>query len=86
MRFQKLHAIGLVVALALAAGPALSADAKKGKKIYNKCKACHSLKKGKKKVGPTLHGVFGRKAGTLKGFKFSKAMKKSGIVWDEKTI
>ena len=86
MRFQKLHAIGLAVALTLAAGPALSADATKGKKVFNKCKACHSLKKGKKKVGPSLYGVFGRKAGTLKGFKFSKAMKKSGVTWDEKTI
>ena len=86
MLFKRLHAIGLAVALALAAGPALSADAKKGKKVFNKCKACHSLKAGKKKVGPSLHGVIGRKAGTLKGFKYSKAMKASGITWDEKTI
>ena len=43
-------------ALALSAGNASAADAAKGKKVYNKCKACHALKAGKNKVGPTLHG------------------------------
>lgn len=61
-------------------------DAAKGKKIYNKCKACHALEAGKKKVGPSLAGVFGRAAGTTEGFKFSAAMKESGIVWDEETM
>ncbi len=62
-------------------------DAAKGKKVYAKCKACHSLEKGKNKIGPSLNGIFGREAGMARGFKrFSKAMKKSGVVWDEKTL
>ena len=73
-------------ALALSAGNASAADAAKGKKVYNKCKACHALKAGKNKVGPTLHGVFGRKAATVPGFKYSKAMKASGVTWDEETL
>jgi cytochrome c len=61
-------------------------DAAKGEKIYKKCKACHSLEAGKKKVGPSLAGLFGRTAGTVEGFKYSAAMKDSGIVWDEETL
>ena len=65
------------LALALAAGSAGAADVKKGKKVFNKCKACHSLKAGKKKVGPSLHGIIGRKAAASPKYKYSKAMKKS---------
>ena len=61
-------------------------DAAKGEKIYKKCKSCHSLEAGKKKVGPSLAGLFGRTAGTVEGFKYSAAMKDSGIVWDEETL
>lgn len=74
-------AIVLFVAPAVADG-----DAAKGEKVFAKCKACHTLEAGKNRVGPTLAGVFGRPAGTLEGFKFSDAMKGSGIVWDEETI
>jgi cytochrome c len=66
---------------ALAAG-----DVENGKKVYKKCAACHSLEEGKKKVGPTLYGVFGRTSGQLEGFKFSKALVAAEIVWDETTI
>ncbi len=61
-------------------------DAEKGKKVYNKCKVCHSFELGKNGQGPSLHGIFGRTAGTEEGFKFSDAMKASGIVWNEETI
>jgi cytochrome c len=61
-------------------------DVAKGEKLFKRCAACHSLEAGKKKIGPTLAGVFGRKAGTVEGFKYSKAMMASDIVWDEETI
>ena len=73
-------------ALALSAGNASAADAAKGKKVYSKCKACHALKAGKNKVGPTLHGLFGRKAATVPNFKYSKAMRASGVTWDEESL
>lgn len=66
----------------LSISPALAdADAGKGKKIFNKCKACHALKAGKKKVGPSLHGIIGRQAGSETYYKYSKAMKASGVAW-----
>ena len=68
--------IGMLASPALAEG-----DVKKGKKVFKKCKTCHMVDKEKNKVGPHLVGVFGRTAGTLEGFKFSKAMKESGVVW-----
>jgi cytochrome c len=64
-------------------GPAAIANAdgdiNKGKRIYNKCKACHVINKKKNRIGPHLVGLFGRKAGSVKKFRYSKAMKKSGI-------
>ena len=86
MKIARLAALLMAAAFALSSGAALAGDAAKGKKVYNKCKACHSLEEGKKKLGPSLHGVFGRVSGTLEGFKYSKAMKEAAITWDETTI
>ena len=71
---------------AVGSNVALAADAEKGKKVFNKCKACHFADKDKNKVGPHLIGIFGRPAASLEGFKYSDSLKESGIVWDEKTI
>lgn len=75
----------LAAAVIFAAGTASAADAKKGKSVFNKCKACHSLTAGKNKIGPSLHGIIGRKAGSEAGFRYSKAMKAAGeernITW-----
>ena len=81
----------VTLAFALAAATlmstsAMAADAGKGKKVYNKCKACHSLKAGKNKIGPSLHGVIGRSAGAVDGYKYSKAMKGSDVTWDEANL
>ena len=71
----------------LGATPAIAGgDAVRGKKVFNKCKACHSIKAGKHKIGPSLAGVIGRKAGTAKGFKRYKGLKGSDWAWDEETL
>ena len=87
MNKAKFFAVALASVMALTSGTAMAAgDAAKGKKVFKKCKACHSVKAGKKKVGPYMFGVAGRKAGTAKGYKFSAAMKDSGLTWDDATL
>lgn len=62
-------------------------DAVKGKKVFKKCKACHTVNAGGKNlVGPNLFGIVGQKAAQKEGYKYSKAMKASGLTWDEATL
>lgn len=79
-----------VAAMAMAFGIGTAqaeGDADAGKKVFNKCRACHKVEEGQASpVGPNLHGVFGREAGTGDFKRYSKAMKESGIVWNEETI
>jgi len=53
-----------------------------GKSAFGACRACHSVEKGKAGLGPSLYGVVGRKAGSVPGFTYSKALAGSGITWD----
>jgi cytochrome c len=74
------------IAAKLAALPAPfnTADYLNGRRIFAQCKSCHTIEKdGGNRVGPNLHGIFGRKAGTAPDFAYSPAVKNSGITWDE---
>lgn len=57
-----------------------------GEKAFTPCKACHTVEEGKNKIGPSLHGVVGRKAGTYPGFTYSPAMANSGITWTAESL
>ncbi len=64
-------------------------DIEAGEKVFKKCAACHVVDSDAKKVGPSLQGVFGRTAGTMGDFKYSKGMTEAGtggLVWNEETI
>ncbi|MBM3596765.1 MAG: cytochrome c family protein [Alphaproteobacteria bacterium] len=71
-----------VAAIGLGASPARG-DGPSDKSFKKHCSACHTVEKGKNKIGPSLAGIVGRKAGTIEGFKYSDANLKSDVVWDE---
>lgn len=59
----------------------MKGDAKHGEAIFTQCKACHVIDPGVNRIGPSLHGIIGRKAGEIAGFAYSSANKGSGITW-----
>ena len=61
-------------------------DVERGARIFRFCAACHSLKAGEFRVGPPLAGVIGRRAGAVAGYRYSKALRHSGIVWNATTL
>ena len=75
-----------LLALAAAASTASAAgDSAAGRRLYDtRCAGCHSVDDNR--IGPAHRGVFGRKAGSQPGFAYSDALRKSAIVWNEKTL
>ena len=84
---HRLLAIAAVLGAVAAAQPAAAQDIDNGGKVWKKCKACHTIEEdGKNKIGPNLFGFMGRAAGTVEGFKYSKAFLEAGLTWDEETL
>jgi cytochrome c len=74
-------------AMVAASGVANAQDAAAGEQVFKQCRACHLVgPDARHLVGPLLNGLEGRKAGTIEGYQYSEANKKSGIVWDEATF
>jgi cytochrome c len=64
-----------------------AADPAMGQRQYIVCQACHSLEAGgAHKVGPNLHGIFGKAAGQAEGYVYSTVLRESGITWDAATL
>lgn len=59
----------------------MKGDAAAGEKIFTQCKTCHVIDPGVNRIGPSLHGIIGRKSGQIAGFSYSTANKESGITW-----
>ena len=85
---MKRSALIIVAAMAVFTANVARADgdAKRGAKLFEECHACHSTERGVQGVGPSLHGVFGRRAGALEDFRYSPALKRSGITWTAQTM
>ena len=84
MLFRRLALASSVILLAL--GSASAADVKAGKKVFKKCKSCHTVKPEKNKVGPSLHGIIGNASGSVDGYKYSPALASAGIVWTDENM
>jgi cytochrome c2 len=61
-------------------------DAQRGAQVFAQCKICHSLEAGKNMLGPSLHGLIGRKAGSVPGYAYSPAMKNANVTWNDDTL
>lgn len=88
MRTSKWIALAAIIGV-WATAPAAQAegDPAAGRKVFNQCMACHALKEGQHRVGPSLYGIFGRKAGTVEGFnRYSPALKEADVVWNDETL
>ncbi len=80
---------GLIIGatiLVASAGAQADCDSGMGKKVFNKCVACHSMEPDQHMMGPSLHGLMGRKVGTVEGFVYSPAMEEADFTWNEETL
>ena len=80
----------VVLALSLAlSSPAFAegGDTVRGQRNFRACAPCHSLEADRNMTGPSLAGLWGRKAGSLQSFeRYSDALKSSGIIWDDGSL
>jgi len=71
----------------LSSGAVRADPAMRGKLLFLQCASCHNITPGPSaKIGPSLYGVVGRRAGSLAGYAYSPAMKAQTFVWDEKML
>lgn len=78
--------LGCSLAVLVALPAWAQGDPEAGEKVFARCKACHVIDKEQNRVGPHLVGIVGRKAGSVEGFKYSDAMKNSGVTWTEEEL
>jgi cytochrome c len=86
MHVIRLLAIG---GLVLVAVPAMAADAQHGKQLFARCAKCHSVTDSNDDsalVGPSLKGIVGRKSASLEDFRYSTAMRQSGLTWTDENL
>lgn len=85
-RTASAFATAIIVALA-AGAPLGGARAAAASGIFKRyCAACHDTRPGKVKIGPSLAGIVGRRAGSEPGFNYSAAMRKSGVTWSMRML
>ena len=81
---EKFARTGIALMASVAASAASAADTAHGKLVFQNCAACHSDKPDA--IGPSLKGVYGRKSGALPDFRYSNAMLRADLTWDETNL
>jgi len=76
----------LLSVLLLSGAARADGDAARGEARFQDCAACHRLEAGANNVGPSLHGILTLRAGEIADFRYSPAIKRSGIVWTPETL
>ena len=61
-------------------------DLARGEKLYEDCVACHPIERSVHGIGPTLYGILGRKAGEMADYRYSRALRDSGIMWTAEAL
>lgn len=88
MRYFAVFCFSILAALPFIAGTQ-AADVENGKIVFKRCAACHNADKPDNRIGPTLQGILGRRAGSLEGYRYSPAMTnagKNGLIWNRDTL
>jgi cytochrome c len=91
MSMQRLAwAFAATLAFSPLAAQAQDGDAAAGQRVFNQCRACHQIENnGRNGVGPNLHGVVGRRAASIEGFRYSANMRQlaeGGLTWDDANL
>lgn len=89
-RGGRMRALMMAGLLALAPMGAMAQDADAGQRVFNQCRACHTINQGGRSgVGPNLFGILGRPAASIEGFRYSTPMREraaAGLVWSEENL
>ena len=83
---NKIVSAAPVVCLLFTSPVLAEGDIAGGKKTFKRCSACHSIEEGQHTNGPSMHGIFGAKAGQADGYKYSNALLEADLIWDEATL
>jgi cytochrome c len=87
VRHVTLVAVMLLLSFVWSSQASAAGDATNGQTLFKqKCGLCHNSQAGQNRVGPSLFGVVGRKAGSVSSYNYSDAMKSSGLIWDDATL
>ncbi|EJL92127.1 cytochrome c2 [Herbaspirillum sp. CF444] len=85
MKYFQHAALAAAIVLSAASLPAMAQDVNAGKQVYAQCAACHAVTAANG-VGPGLLGIVGRKSAASPGFRYSPALKRANLTWDEKNL